>query len=518
MNRLPFQFGTHESNAIVRYAEVYAIAANTKSISTATNASPIVVTTTAAHGYVTGDEVVISGVGGNVAANGTWKVTVTSSTQLSLDGSTGSGSYTSGGKVGYAQPVQVKFLVWKSSPSTGDPKSYVTYGGPVRVGDDTTPSMVASGERIWLIRRTDSQRWEPIVSEKKRAIRGTWYSGTSTLQINNVYLLDSGTDPRAVPGDIAELVEVINVPGDTYSSGDKVYADYNDDLDRWEARPKGSTGTTPPPLRRFELTANKLRADATATAKFLDDAGNMIGSDETLYDPELIFSGRAADYVGTIDGFRGVALKRTDLGGLEADRWEIVAMEGFAEWVVLTYAGSPDNEWQLTSFGGNQWHYKRPVADGDAITVSDPLTTLVSPQDGDMLIAHLSNPDTDPPTYQERERRRAWVSGVGGGTGIATIHSVDSIDISIVGSDLKVKINYTSYVVDSAGTTGTGSVEDTLALTSKTINNPTSIELNDTGTTLESKLNYTPITAKFIDASDGTATNSNDSVPLTSCP
>lgn len=64
----------------------------------ATNASPIVITT-AAHGLATGDVVTVASVGGNTAANGTFRVTVVSSTTFQLDGTTGNGAYTSGGTV-----------------------------------------------------------------------------------------------------------------------------------------------------------------------------------------------------------------------------------------------------------------------------------------------------------------------------------------------------------------------------------------------------------------------------------
>jgi hypothetical protein len=67
------------------------------SITGATNASPIVITTATNHNFVSGQIVVIVGVQGNTAANNTWVVTVTSSTQFSLNGSTGNAAYTSGG-------------------------------------------------------------------------------------------------------------------------------------------------------------------------------------------------------------------------------------------------------------------------------------------------------------------------------------------------------------------------------------------------------------------------------------
>lgn len=68
-------------------------------ISGATNASPIVISTTTSHNLASGDKVEISGVLGNTAANGAWNVTVLNSTSFSLNTSTGNGAYTSGGIV-----------------------------------------------------------------------------------------------------------------------------------------------------------------------------------------------------------------------------------------------------------------------------------------------------------------------------------------------------------------------------------------------------------------------------------
>lgn len=63
----------------------------------ATNATPIVITTSVAHGLATGALVSISGVGGNTAANGKWTITNVTATTFSLDTSVGNGVYTSGG-------------------------------------------------------------------------------------------------------------------------------------------------------------------------------------------------------------------------------------------------------------------------------------------------------------------------------------------------------------------------------------------------------------------------------------
>ncbi len=68
-------------------------------IAGATNASPIVIATTLAHGLQNGDPAIVSGVLGNTAANGDWTVTVVDGTHVSLNGSSGSGAYTGGGTI-----------------------------------------------------------------------------------------------------------------------------------------------------------------------------------------------------------------------------------------------------------------------------------------------------------------------------------------------------------------------------------------------------------------------------------
>lgn len=69
---------------------------HTGSVTGATNASPIVITS-AGHNLTTGTRVTVASVGGNTAANGTFAVTVVNGNSFSLDSSTGNGAYTSGG-------------------------------------------------------------------------------------------------------------------------------------------------------------------------------------------------------------------------------------------------------------------------------------------------------------------------------------------------------------------------------------------------------------------------------------
>lgn len=83
-------------NGIVANGSGSASSLESGNVTAATNASPIVVTS-ASHGLSTGQRVTIASVGGNTAANGTFTITRVSADTFSLNGSTGNGSYTSGG-------------------------------------------------------------------------------------------------------------------------------------------------------------------------------------------------------------------------------------------------------------------------------------------------------------------------------------------------------------------------------------------------------------------------------------
>jgi hypothetical protein len=90
-------FRAYGQNGLLNGGTGSAALAETGVINNATEATPIVVTTTAAHGVTTGQPVTVSGVGGNTAANGSHTATYVSPTTFSLDGTTGNAPYTSGG-------------------------------------------------------------------------------------------------------------------------------------------------------------------------------------------------------------------------------------------------------------------------------------------------------------------------------------------------------------------------------------------------------------------------------------
>lgn len=90
-------------------------------ITAASNATPIVCTTSSAHGYTTGDAVTIRNVLGNTAANVTANnIIVLSATTFSLNGSVGNGVYTSGGVCGRIGS-QVAEAIWTVGSENANP-------------------------------------------------------------------------------------------------------------------------------------------------------------------------------------------------------------------------------------------------------------------------------------------------------------------------------------------------------------------------------------------------------------
>lgn len=89
------------------------IVAKTLTVIGATNATPIVIQTSASHGYTRPAHGIVSSVGGNAGANGLWVMTPVDSTHLRLttftaqgavSNSVGTGAYTSGGTIQVAFP------------------------------------------------------------------------------------------------------------------------------------------------------------------------------------------------------------------------------------------------------------------------------------------------------------------------------------------------------------------------------------------------------------------------------
>ena len=106
---LSISFGTIKHTAGATQSKALLTRTNsTVSVSNAVdNGSGLVRITSAAHGRTTGEKIFISGILGTTEANGGWIVTVISATELDLQGSTFTNTYTSGGtlRIGYGWTI-----------------------------------------------------------------------------------------------------------------------------------------------------------------------------------------------------------------------------------------------------------------------------------------------------------------------------------------------------------------------------------------------------------------------------
>lgn len=98
-------------------------------VADATTATPIVITTTKPHRYVTGDIVRVTGVLGNTPANGVFTTIVLTATTFSLTGSVGVGTYTGEGQV---QLAPLNLVLGDANPIEGATSDYLSAHGDER--------------------------------------------------------------------------------------------------------------------------------------------------------------------------------------------------------------------------------------------------------------------------------------------------------------------------------------------------------------------------------------------------
>lgn len=100
-------------------ATVYSAYSSTGTVTAITQATPMVVTTSSAHGLTTGATVLISGAGGSTSANSSWTITVVSTTKFSLDDSVAPTKAYTGGATWKSG---VLTIAYSSVPVPTDPK------------------------------------------------------------------------------------------------------------------------------------------------------------------------------------------------------------------------------------------------------------------------------------------------------------------------------------------------------------------------------------------------------------
>ena len=203
----------------------------TISVTAATNASPIQITTAVPHGIAGNNAPVsITGVLGNTAANGNFLVTVINSTTFTLNGTTGSGTYTSGGTV----TVQANSMrATLNVPSiTGDGKSeailaegQVASVVPQGTAPVTTQSMTVDTNlhaRPYIVNAAGVQfaSGTPGSGGAKVVIGNTVMAGgTATVTLTNDAVFTSASTYRVTATDItgANAVKVARVSGSSFT-------------------------------------------------------------------------------------------------------------------------------------------------------------------------------------------------------------------------------------------------------------------------------------------------------------
>lgn len=145
-----------------------------KAITGATNATPIVITATS-HGFANGDTVIIGGVGGNLSANGKWKVANQAANTFELtryaDGtnSVGSAAYTSGGYAVCLGPSGAgDFLDDFSAARVGSDQTLGTKTVTSGVADAADPTFTsitgATIEAVAVYESTGAEATSPMIA------------------------------------------------------------------------------------------------------------------------------------------------------------------------------------------------------------------------------------------------------------------------------------------------------------------------------------------------------------------
>ncbi len=176
---------------------------NKGTITNATNASPIVVTHNN-HGLATGDVVIITGVEGNVSANGRWVVTVADSNSFSLDGSSGGGDYTTGGVVSEVLLATGVTSTSSAEVIKNDVQEQSTFTGTadIALSNTATSSSFSSfgvyddGERLYYsIAEVDGSG---VPNGNIETGIGIYRSETNTLEREQVLVKSGGSDSSPI--------------------------------------------------------------------------------------------------------------------------------------------------------------------------------------------------------------------------------------------------------------------------------------------------------------------------------
>jgi hypothetical protein len=249
------------------------------------------------------------------------------------------------------------------------------------------PPPFKQGQRAWGFFNEQSGRWELLHQPP-----GVWrFQLTESLALGGsaaavLVEWDSGSSQYVVTGVALTVHDALGVWEG--SPGDRAYARYFADSDRWEVVPHGAGGAA---LYRFELTAAKGAADEIALGKLVAWDGDEYlaqGDDVALVQSIGSWSGAV--------GRRGWATLRADRPSAVVDEttypaYEIVWLENLARFVEFTLEEDlgETTTGQATAAVDNFFH---GVSPGASVTVHDPLALFARALDGAKGTATLDDP------------------------------------------------------------------------------------------------------------------------------
>lgn len=249
-------------------------------------------------------------------------------------------------------------------PVSGNPVTEVTVqninlpSGSKEAFEDNTP----------ITAIYDGTDWEVLLVERYRSVRGLCVgaktTSDATFNIDNIEPLESGLDPRTDTTSTAETLTVHNINPSSYADDSNVWADYNTERNRWEARPSGSQGDTIVVKISGTITGRVGTTRGSGTAQpvnysTLADEGGTI----TVYNLSI------NDYLGGVSGGPLYCLAFKINGDYFIDNPDLRSITNFG-----------DNHYLGADGGEPTWRaFVTDTIDGTAECVDGVITITISP-------------------------------------------------------------------------------------------------------------------------------------------
>jgi hypothetical protein len=242
-------------------------------ITTASNTTPIVITTSAAHGFVSGERIIVSGVATNTNANGQWTITLLSSTTFSLNSSTPNGAGTGGTAqqtmLGTMQYLGSTACVNQSPCTTPLPIKLITFNAQPK--ENKIEINWTSGAEINNDYYTVERSFDGVNFESIATIKG---AGNSFNTIDY-----SVSDNHPLSGTAYYRLKQTDFDG-KYEYFEMVAVDYYDNKGDWDIYPNPTNGS------QVYIKSLNIKYDSKITINVYDRLGQFIFEKTIKNNPE----------------------------------------------------------------------------------------------------------------------------------------------------------------------------------------------------------------------------------------